>query len=44
MGLAPTGKQVSWSGITLYRIENGRVVDERGEEDALGLLRQLGAA
>jgi steroid delta-isomerase-like uncharacterized protein len=43
MGLSPTGKRVGWSGITFYRIENGKVVDERGEEDALGLLRQLGA-
>jgi len=43
MGLPPTGKCVNWSGITFYRIENGKVVDERGEEDALALLRQLGA-
>ncbi len=43
MGVAPTGKQVAWSGITFYRIENGRVVDERGEEDSLGLRRQLRA-
>jgi steroid delta-isomerase-like uncharacterized protein len=43
MGLPPTGKTVTWSGITLYRIENGKVVDERGEEDGLALMRQLGA-
>src|SRR5712692_10332933 len=43
MGLAPTGKRVAWSGITFYRIEGGKVIDERDEKDALGLLRQLGA-
>lgn len=43
MGLPPTGKRVAWSGITFYRIQNGKVVDEVGEEDGLGLLRQLGA-
>jgi steroid delta-isomerase-like uncharacterized protein len=43
MGLPPTGRSVSWSGITFYRIEGGKVVDERGEEDALGLLKQVGA-
>src|SRR6266536_1478373 len=43
MGLPPTGKSVAWNGITFYRIENGKVLDERGEENGLGLLRQLGA-
>lgn len=43
MGIPASGKHVSWSGITFYRIEDGRVVDERGEEDGLGLLRQVGA-
>jgi steroid delta-isomerase-like uncharacterized protein len=42
MGLPPTGKRVVWSGITIYRIKNGKVVDEMGEEDGLALLRQLG--
>jgi predicted ester cyclase len=43
MGIPPSGKGVRWGGITIYRIEAGRVVDERGEEDGLGLLRQIGA-
>ena len=43
MGLPPTGKKVAWSGITIYRIRGRKVIDERGEEDGLGLLRQLGA-
>ena len=43
MGIPPSGKRVTWGGITIYRIQNGKVVDERGEEDGLGLLRQIGA-
>ena len=43
MGIPPSGNAVSWRGITIYRIEDGKVVDERGEEDGLGLLRQIGA-
>ena len=26
----------------MYRLAGGRVVEKRGEEDALGLMRQLG--
>ncbi|HMK96980.1 MAG TPA: ester cyclase [Acidimicrobiales bacterium] len=43
MGIPPSGKRVTWSGITLYRIQDGKVVDEGGEEDGLGMLRQVGA-
>jgi steroid delta-isomerase-like uncharacterized protein len=42
MGIPPTGKPVSWTGITVYRIVEGQVVDERGEEDFLGFFRQIG--
>ena len=43
LGIQPTGKKVAWTGITIYRLARGKVLEERGEEDALGLLRQLGA-
>ena len=43
MGVPPSGAEVSWTGITIYQIKDGKVVDERGEEDGLGLLRQIGA-
>jgi len=42
MGIQPTGMKVAFTGITIYRLASGKVVEERGEEDALGLLRQLG--
>ena len=40
-GVPATGKRLKSTGITIYRIVEGKVVDERGEEDILGLLRQL---
>jgi steroid delta-isomerase-like uncharacterized protein len=42
-GLPATGKRAEWTGITIYRIADGKVVEERGEEDGLRMLRQLGA-
>jgi steroid delta-isomerase-like uncharacterized protein len=42
LGIPPTGKSLAWTGITIHRLVSGRVVEERGEEDALGLMRQLG--
>jgi len=41
-GTPATGKRLKWTGITIYRIVNGRVVDEKGEEDYFGAFRQLG--
>lgn len=42
-GNPPTGKAIAWSGLTIYRLVNGKVAEEIGEEDALGLLRRAGA-
>ena len=41
-GVPPTGKRITWTGISIYRIADGKVVEERGEEDALGFFRQIG--
>jgi steroid delta-isomerase-like uncharacterized protein len=41
-GIPPTGKYVTLSGITIFRIVDGKVVEESGQEDGLGLLQQLG--
>jgi predicted ester cyclase len=43
MGIAPTGKRVTMTGVDIYRIENGRITDFWCSEDEFGLLRQLGA-
>ena len=41
-GYAPTGKQVTWTGINIFRIECGRIAEEWSKVDGLGRLRQLG--
>jgi predicted ester cyclase len=43
LGMAPTGKHITWSGITIYRVSGDRVVECIWRTDALGLLQQLGA-
>lgn len=41
-GIAPTGKQVSVTGIAVHRIVNGKIVEDRPALDQLGMLQQLG--
>jgi steroid delta-isomerase-like uncharacterized protein len=43
MGIEPTGKQVTVSGLTLSRVQNGKIVEEFQNWDALGMMQQLGA-
>ncbi len=42
LGIPPTGKQVTVSGITITLISNGKSVESWGEFDALGMLQQIG--
>jgi predicted ester cyclase len=41
-GAPSNGKKFSVSGISMYRIANGRIVEHWGEMDTLGLMQQLG--
>jgi predicted ester cyclase len=43
LGVPPTGNQVEFTGISVYRIEGGRIAESWTEEDELGLMRQIGA-
>jgi predicted ester cyclase len=43
MGIAPTGNRVNLRGISIYRIEGGRIAESWGVSDDLGLMRQIGA-
>ena len=43
MGIAPTGKQVTTTGISIFRIEGGKIAEEWSEADVLGLMQQLRA-
>ena len=42
LGIPPTGKQVTVSGITITLISHGKSVESWGEFDALGMLQQIG--
>lgn len=41
MGIAPTGKQIKLSLMTIERIANGKIAEQWGEADLLGLMQQL---
>ena len=41
-GIPATGNKYETSGISIFRIENGKIVEEREEFDVLGLMQQLG--
>ena len=41
-GIAPTGKQVTISGVSIARFTNGKMVEGWVNWDALGLMQQLG--
>ncbi len=42
LGLPPTGKEVTLTGILIQRIAGGRIVEAWGEADLWGVMRQLG--
>ncbi len=42
MGMAPTGKQVAMTGISITRILDGKIVEAWEEWDSLGMMQQLG--
>ncbi len=39
----PTGKSIKFSGVNIYRIVNGKVVEIWNHRDDLGVMQQLGA-
>jgi predicted ester cyclase len=42
MGIPPTGKQVTVTGIDVYRVAGGKLVERWGEFDQMGMMQQLG--
>ena len=42
MGIAPTGKQVSITGMTIHRIADGKIVETWNNFDSLSMVQQLG--
>jgi predicted ester cyclase len=43
MGVAPTGNQVTITGITINRISGGKIAESWSNYDALGMMQQIGA-
>ena len=43
MGVAPTGNQVTITGLTINRISEGKIVESWSNYDALDMMRQIGA-
>ena len=41
-GMAPTGNELTWTGITIFRIECGRIAEEWSEADGLAFFAQMG--
>jgi steroid delta-isomerase-like uncharacterized protein len=44
LGIPPTGKQVTITGITINRVSQGKVEEQWNSFDQLGMLQQLGVA
>lgn len=42
MGMAPTGKKVRATGISIHHITDGKIAETWNNYDALGMLQQLG--
>jgi steroid delta-isomerase-like uncharacterized protein len=42
LGIVPTGKQITMTGISTFRIVGGKIAEVYASEDMLGLLQQLG--
>jgi predicted ester cyclase len=42
MGIPPTGKQATVTGISIGRVVNGKIVESWSNFDALGMMQQLG--
>ena len=42
MGLPPTGKAITMTGIEIFRIKDGKIAELWGEVNLMGLMQQLG--
>ena len=42
MGIAPTGREVAYDYIHVFRLRDGKIVEHWGQHDGIALMRQLG--
>jgi hypothetical protein len=43
VGIPPTGRKIQWTGMTIYRIAGGKIVEGWWSYDGLGMIQQLTA-
>jgi steroid delta-isomerase-like uncharacterized protein len=43
MGVEPTDRELTWTGITIDRIADGRIVESWANWDMMGMMQRLGA-
>lgn len=43
MGMAPTGRKITVTGIDIFRMAEGKIVERWGSFDLAGMMQQLGA-
>ncbi len=42
-GIPPSGNQVTWLGMAIYGLSDGKIAEVWGLNDALGIMQQIGA-
>src|SRR2546421_10706458 len=42
-GIPPTGKQVTWTETQIFRLADGKIIEQWSNEDDIGRLQQVGA-
>ncbi len=42
MGIPPTSKAATWTGITIFMFEDGKIIERWANVDILGILQQIG--
>jgi steroid delta-isomerase-like uncharacterized protein len=43
LGIPASGKNVVWSGISIFRLSGGKIVEYWAQSDNMGMMQQLGA-
>lgn len=43
MGIPASGNQIEVNGITIARLEDGKIAEEWSQADMMGVMQQLGA-
>ena len=41
-GIPPSGNKVEWTGMTIYRMDSGKIVETWWNEDTMSLMKQMG--